>query len=76
MLLQWDDINPPLAPLLAPPQQEQTSMGSHYEETLKELNAKSDEVAFLNAQRNDRDAAIQCAEAHIRNTEAALYLEY
>ena len=50
-------------------------MGSHYEEIMKELNAKNDEVAFLHAQSNDRDVAIQCAEAHIRHTEAALHLE-
>ena len=47
-------------------------MGNHYEEIMKELSAKTNEVAFLHAQRNDRHVAIQCAEAHIRNTEAAL----
>ena len=41
---------------------------------MKELNAKNDAVAFLHAQRNVRDVAIQCAESHIRNTEAALFI--
>ena len=50
-------------------------MGDHYAEFMKELNAKNDEVAFLNAQRNDRDAVIQNAEAHIRTAAAALHLE-
>ena len=50
-------------------------MGSHHEEIMKELNAKNDDVAFLHAQINNRDVAIQCAEAHIRSAEAALYIE-
>jgi protein subunit release factor B len=50
-------------------------MGDHYAEIMKELNAKNDEVAFLNAQRSDRDAAIHNAEVHIRSAEAALHLE-
>ena len=36
---------------------------------------KSDEAAFLNAQRSDRDAVIHNAEVHIRSAEAALHLE-
>ena len=50
-------------------------MADHYAEIMKELNAKNDEVAFLSAQRSDRDAVIQNAEAHIRSAEAALHLE-
>ena len=50
-------------------------MGAHYAEIMKELNAQNDEVASLNAQRNDRDVVIQNAEAHIRTAEAALHLE-
>ena len=46
-------------------------MGDHYAEIMKELNAKNDEVAFLDAQRSDRDAVIQDAEVHIRTAEAA-----
>ena len=42
---------------------------------MKELSATNDEVAFLNAQTNDRDAVIQNAEAHFRSAEAALHLE-
>ncbi len=50
-------------------------MGDHYAEIMKELNAKNDEVAFLNAQRSDRDAVIQNAEVHIHSAEAALHIE-
>ena len=50
-------------------------MGSHCEEIMKELNAKNDEVAFLNAQRSDKDVVVQNAEAHIRTVEAALHFE-
>ena len=50
-------------------------MGDHYAEIMKELSAKNDEVAFLNAQRSDRDVVIQNAEVHIRSAEAALHLE-
>ena len=50
-------------------------MGDHYAEIMKELNAKNDKVAFLNAQRSDRDAVIQHAEVHIRTAEAALHFE-
>ena len=60
---------------LLPHPQERTSMGDHYAESMKELNANNDKVAFLNAQRNDRDVVIQNAEVHIRFAEAALHLE-
>ena len=50
-------------------------MGDHCAEIMKELNAKNDEVAFLSAQRSDRDADIQHAEVHISSAEAALHLE-
>ena len=35
----------------------------------------NDEVAFLHAQRSDRDAVLQNAEVHIRSAEEALHLE-
>ena len=55
------------APSALPPQGH-TVMGSHYEEIMKELNARSDEVAYLNAQKNDRDAVVQNAETHFRTS--------
>ena len=50
-------------------------MGNHYAEIMKELNAKNDDVAFLSAQKIDRDSVIQNAEIHIRSAEAALHHE-
>jgi chromosome segregation ATPase len=70
-----DDIDPHLAPPFAPLAQERTVMGDQYAEIIKELNAKNDKVAFLNAQRSGRDAVIQHAEVHIRTAEAALHVE-
>ena len=75
VLLQLDDDNPPLAPSSVPPLGERTFMGNHYDEIMKELNARNDEVAFLSAQKSDRDVVIQNAECHIRSAEAALHHE-
>ena len=47
----------------------------NYAEIMKELSAKNGEVAFLNAQRNDRDVVRQNAAAHFRTAEAALHVE-
>ena len=72
MMLPLEDDNPPLAPPFGLPEQERTVMGEHVAEIMRELNANNDEVAFLHAQRSDRDAVIRNAEAHVRSVEEAL----
>ena len=73
MMLQLEDDNPPLAAPFGSP--DQTVMGIHFAEIMRELNAKNDEVASLHAQRGERDTIIHNAEAHVRSAEQALYLE-
>ena len=73
MMLQIEDDNPPLAAPFGPP--DQTVMGMHFAEIMRELSARDDEVASLHAQRSERDTIIQHAEAHVRSAEQALQIE-
>ena len=72
-MLQLEDDNPPMAAPFGPP--DQTVMGMHFAEIMRELNAQNDEVASLYAQRNERDTIIENAEVHVRSAEQALHLE-
>jgi cellobiose phosphorylase len=72
MLLKLEDDNPPLAAPVGPPERGRAIMGEHFADIMQELNANSDEVASLHAQRSDRDAVIRNAEAHARSAEEAL----
>ena len=50
-------------------------MRDHYDAIMRELNAKSGEVAELSAQKSSQDSIFQFAEAHIRTTESQLHVE-
>ena len=50
-------------------------MRDRYDVTVRELNAKDDEVAELSAQKSKRDRTLQLAEAHIRTTESQVHDE-
>ena len=73
MLLQLDDAQPPLPPPASVPVN--TDMGRRYEEIMKELNAKNDEVAALGHQKCDQDRTIQYTEAELHNTQHRLCTE-
>ena len=77
MVLTLDDVEAPLPPpaSLPPTRGSSSRMEDHYQAILRELNAKSDEVAALFAQRSDQDKTIQMAEAHLRDKETELRSE-
>ena len=50
-------------------------MVNQYDEIMRELNAKNDEVASLNAHARGKDEAVFIAESRLRLEEAALHME-
>ena len=66
MLLQLDGVQPPLPPPASVPVN--TDMERHYEEIMKELNVKNDEVAALSHPKCDQDSTIQYTEAELKKT--------
>ena len=50
-------------------------MEDHYQGVMRELNAKSDAIAALVAQRSDQAMTIQMAEAHLHDKETELIAE-
>ena len=49
------------------------AIGKLYDELMRELNAKSDEVVALSHQQCDQDRAIQYTEAELQNTQHRLF---
>ena len=73
-MLSLDDVQPPMAPPADAPIGH-NQMEDHSEAIMAELNAKSDEVAVLSAQRSFQDRTIQLAEANLRITESRLHVD-
>ena len=73
MLLQLEDEQPPLPPPASVPVN--TDMRKLYEEIMRELNAKNDEVVALSHQTFEQDPTIQYTEAELQNTQYRLFTE-
>ena len=73
MLLQLEDEHSPMPPLASVPPS--SDMGKMYEEIVRELSEKSDEVIALSHQKCDQDHTIQHAEADLQYTPHRLFTE-
>ena len=71
MLLQLDDVYPPLPPPDTVPAL--TEMEVHYEHLMRELNMRNDEVTAFSHQKYDQDRTIQYTVAELRNTEQRFF---
>ena len=69
--LQLRDVQPPSPPPASVP--ENTDMGRHYEEIMRELNAKNDAVVALSRQKCDQDRTFQSTEVELQSTQHHLF---